>query len=248
MNASTATNKQNSHFNLHTVGVGYLNRVRWVEAKGAGRKSAPFLCCAISALRGNSDAPDYTYFDLRVSGEEAIEMVKELQADVDNNRKVVISFRIGDIYPHVYMRRVKDPSGRPTGESEPAAIIKGRLLLINSISIDGENVYRRNEDDTTDPAQADAGGSSEGQTAGEGEQGDERQNAQDGVSQETQNSAQSHGNRVAIPNNRPYQPRPQQAEAQAQRQNSAPQGRYGDAAYAAGHAAGRVTREFSKNS
>ncbi len=244
MNASIKANKQNSHFNLHTVGVGYLNRVRWVEAKGAGRKSAPFLCCAISALRGNSDAPDYTYFDLRVSGEEAIEMVKELQVDVENNRKVVISFRVGDIYPHVYMRRVKDQSGRQTGESEPAAIIKGRLLLINSISINGENVYRRNEDDTTDPAQADTGVPSEDQAAGEGEQSDVRQSVQDDVSHETFDRPKSHGNRVAIPNNRQYQPRPQPA----QRQSSAPQGRYGDAAYVAGHAVGRVAREFAKNS
>ncbi|QIL80189.1 DUF3577 domain-containing protein [Diaphorobacter sp. HDW4A] len=138
----TATTTQNTdHFNLHVNGVGYLNRVRWVETKSNGRKAQPFLACSISALRGNSEQPDYTYFDLRVSGSEAIQMVEQLMVDVDAQRKVVLSFRIGDIYPHLYMRDIRDDRGNRTNGREPAALIKGRLLLINSISIDGENVY-----------------------------------------------------------------------------------------------------------
>ena len=143
MTASTQTN----HFNLHVNGVGYLNRVRWVETKSAGRKAQPFLACSIAALRGNADQPDYTYFDLRVSGSEAIEMVEQLMVDVEQQRKVVVSFRVGDIYPHLYERDVRDQNGRPTGQREPAVLIKGRLLLINSISIDGENVFRRETQD-----------------------------------------------------------------------------------------------------
>lgn len=136
------------HFNLHTNGVGYLNRVRWVEpSRTAGRRAEPFLACSISALRGDSDNPDYTYFDLRVSGREAIEMVERLEVDVRADRKVFVSFRIGDIYPHTYERDVIDrKTGRKTGEREIASLIKGRLLLINSITIDGENVFRRESD------------------------------------------------------------------------------------------------------
>ncbi|WP_321287714.1 DUF3577 domain-containing protein [Alcaligenes phenolicus] len=139
-NASTQTS---NHFNLHVNGIGYLNRIRWVETKGSGRKAKPFLSCSISAMRGKTDEPDYTYFDLRVSGSEAIEMVEKLKGDVEAKRKVFVSFRVGDIYAHSYMRNLRDENGRTTGEQEPAALIKGRLLLINSVTVDGVNIFRR---------------------------------------------------------------------------------------------------------
>ena len=114
MTASAQTN----HFNLHVNGVGYVNRVRWVEPRrNAGRRAEPFLACSVSAIRGNAESPDYTYFDLRVSGSEAIEMVKRLKVDVEEKRKVFIAFRIGDIYPHMYERDVQR-DGRKTGEKE----------------------------------------------------------------------------------------------------------------------------------
>lgn len=144
---TTASTQTSNHFNLHVNGIGYLNRVRWVETKGSGRKAQPFLACSISSMRGNADEPDYTYFDLRVSGSEAIEMVEKLMGDVEAKRKVVVSFRVGDIYTHVYMRNLRDDKGRATGEQEPAALIKGRLLLINSITVDGVNIFRRASQD-----------------------------------------------------------------------------------------------------
>jgi hypothetical protein len=148
MNAATQTN----HFNLHVSGIGYLNRVRWVQPKQAGRKAQPFLACSVSALRGDSESPDYTYLDLRVSGQEAIELVKKCMEDVDQRRKVVISFKVGDIYPHMYERDVR-VDGQSTGVKEMACLIKGRLLLINTITIDGERVYSRQaEDEAVDMA------------------------------------------------------------------------------------------------
>ncbi|XDF33220.1 DUF3577 domain-containing protein [Paracidovorax avenae] len=140
----TAQQQPREFFNLHTSGIGYLNRIRWVETQGRGRKAEPFLACSISALRGSSDAADYTYFDLRVSGEEAIGLIDSLHDEVNARRKVLVSFKIGDIYPHLYERDVRDQqSGRPTGRKEMATLIKGRLILINSISVDGEKVYSR---------------------------------------------------------------------------------------------------------
>ena len=166
MNAATQTN----HFNLHVSGIGYLNRVRWVQPKQAGRKAQPFLACSLSALRGNSESPDYTYLDLRVSGHEAAELVEKCMEDVDLNRKVVISFKVGDIYPHMYERDVK-VDGRKTGEKEMACLIKGRLLLINTITIDGERVYSRQTDDGVDST--DPEGNHEASQEGEGLSGEE---------------------------------------------------------------------------
>jgi hypothetical protein len=169
MNAATQTN----HFNLHVSGIGYLNRVRWVQPKQAGRKAQPFLACSVSALRGNAEAPDYTYLDLRVSGQEAAELVEKCMEDVDQNRKVVISFKVGDIYPHLYERDVK-VEGRKTGEKEMACLIKGRLLLINTITIDGERVYSRQAEDEAPAPESEGSAESsqddEGSTYDDGQQ------------------------------------------------------------------------------
>lgn len=147
---------QREFFNLHANGIGYLSRVRWVTPSGRGRKAEPFLACAISALRGATDSPDYTYFDLRVSSAEAIELIDGLQKEVNENRKVLISFRIADLYAHSYERDVRDQSGRPTGQKELAGLIKGRLILINSIKVDDQLVYKRAE--STDGAPPEQGG------------------------------------------------------------------------------------------
>lgn len=142
------TTQEKQFFNLHVSGIGYLNRVRWVTPKSGGRRAEPFLACSIAALRGSSDDPAYTYFDLRVSGEEAMEIVDKLAEDVAQQRKVILSFRAGDIYPHLYERDVRE-QGRPTGQKEMATLIKGRLLLINTVKVDGELVYTREQEEPT---------------------------------------------------------------------------------------------------
>ena len=55
-----------------------------------------------------------------------------------------------------YLTDVKDRNGRKTGQKEMAALIKGRLLLINSITIDGERVFTREDEpaDSNDASQA----------------------------------------------------------------------------------------------
>lgn len=212
---------QTNHFNLHTTGVGYLNRVRWVETRSAGRRAQPFLACSISALRGNADQPDYTYFDLKVTGQEAIEMVDRLAVDVQERRKVFISFRVGDIYAHAYEREVKDQNGRPTGRREAAPpIIKGRLLLINSITIDGENVFRRTDDAPADQAPT----------------GEEMQEQ---VGQAVEHEAGEFEQDAPVP-----APAPQRAMPPApvaRQPQSQEQGR--STAYQGGYAAGRVARQ-----
>ncbi|GHD04691.1 hypothetical protein GCM10007320_65790 [Pseudorhodoferax aquiterrae] len=52
---------QSKYFNLHVSGIGYLSRVRWVDnnSRSGGRRSEPFLSCAINALRGSPDDPRY---------------------------------------------------------------------------------------------------------------------------------------------------------------------------------------------
>ena len=225
---------QANHFNLHVNGVGYLNRVRWVEPRrNAGRRAEPFLACSVSALRGNAEQPDYTYFDLRVSGREAIEVVDRLGEDVAAQRKVFISFRVGDIYPHVYERDVKDrQTGRKTGEKELASLIKGRLLLINSITIDGENVFRRDPDAALPEDDTPAGDGGEDQDYGE-----ERLEQEPAAEQQAQpRLAQAQPERQARPQASNARPQPVARQPQARANDQRP-------AYQGGYAAGRAPRQ-----
>lgn len=218
---------QSNHFNLHVNGVGYLNRVRWVEPRrNAGRKADPFLACSVAALRGDSQSPDYTYLDLRVSGHEAIEMVERLREDIEAQRKVFISFRVGDIYPHVYERDAKDREGRKTGGKEIASLIKGRLLLINSITIDGENVYRRDPETAVADEAAPVGDDMAQDSQPEHDQDVPRQSA-----------ARGQHERQAQQQSRPQdrsQPVPRQSQGRSNDQRPA---------YRGGYAAGRAFRQ-----
>jgi hypothetical protein len=132
---------ESKYFDLHTRGFGYLNRVRWVDPKG-GRRADRFLACEINALHGDTSQPEYTKFDVIVSGKDAIELVDRHGEDVEAGRKVLVWFTIGDIWSHAYMREELDrKTRRPTGKEVAAAVIKGRLLRIARIKVDGEVVY-----------------------------------------------------------------------------------------------------------
>lgn len=120
-------------FNFHATGVGWMNRVRLVTPKRGGQS---FLACSVSALHGTTDAPERTCLDLRVSGGEAQRLVERLQKHCEAGKKVFVSFKVGDMYPHIYERQ-----NRETGKPETAALIKGRLLALSSIKIDGEKVW-----------------------------------------------------------------------------------------------------------
>lgn len=118
---------QSKYFDLHTQGLGYLNRIRAVPVK----KGEAYLCCAISALRGAADGPEYTYFDLKVTGTEAKAAIGQLRTAVDNGRKVLIGFKAGDTYPEVFTYE-NGPKKGQTGVST-----KGRLLQVRWVRIDG---------------------------------------------------------------------------------------------------------------
>lgn len=136
------------YFNLHASGCGYLSRVRWVDPqqKRGGRAGDKFLACAINALRGDVSSPSYTYFDLRVSGDEAARVVEELKQAVDENRKVFVAFKLGDFFAEKYERPVLDAQGHKTDKKETKVLIKGRLLLVTHAKVDGEVVYQRDDD------------------------------------------------------------------------------------------------------
>ncbi len=122
---------ESSYFDLLVEGVGYLNRVRVVKPK-SNKKGQAFLACTVSAMRGSTDDVGYTKFDCRVSGSDAQEIVRKLEADVTAQKKVIIGFRIADIYPELFTYE----SGERQGQS--GVSIKGRLLRVKFAKVDGE--------------------------------------------------------------------------------------------------------------
>lgn len=121
---STASNSH--YFNLHTAGIGYISRIREVKPK----KGGAFLACKVSALCGAADAVEYRPFDCRVSGAEAEKLVYRCMDAVNADKKVLIGFNIGDIYPDLY-----------EFNGETKVMMKGRLLRIDWIKVDGQTVY-----------------------------------------------------------------------------------------------------------
>lgn len=151
MSNSTTENK---FFDLHITGVGYVNRIRKVTPK----RGEAFWACDISALNGPANDVEYRRFDCRVSGAEAERLVKKFDLTVAdrkskglNNPKILISFKLGDLYIDTFTRTKGEHAGE-TGVS-----LKARLLFVNWAKVDGQKVYdapRREETSSAEPAAA----------------------------------------------------------------------------------------------
>ncbi|ABI58399.1 DUF3577 domain-containing protein [Nitrosomonas eutropha] len=124
MNQASSNTK--SYFDLHTSGIGYLQRVRIVPVRG-GRRAESFLACTVAALVGPAKDSMLRYFDLKVSGADAKTLVQRYVGVDDPKQRPLIRFRIGDLWGDPYIR----PSGENKGK--PAGSLKGRLLKVELI-------------------------------------------------------------------------------------------------------------------
>lgn len=130
MSMPSQASNQPSFFNLHVEGVGYLNRIRTIKPK----KGQEFLACHVAALRGSDKDVSYTKFDCRVSGADAQDVIRRLQADVAAEKSVIIGFRIADIYPEMFTFEKGERKG------QPGVALKGRLLRIKFAKVDGQSI------------------------------------------------------------------------------------------------------------
>ncbi len=129
--STTSTDSANEYFDLHTTGVGYVNRIRDVEVK----KGSNFMACTIAALRGIKSSVEYTYYDCRVSGTEAAKVIKRLVKACEDERKILIGFRIGDEYSETFVYKTGQKEG------EIGVSTKAHLLYIGWVKVDGDSVY-----------------------------------------------------------------------------------------------------------
>ena len=128
---TTSTN-ETTYFDLHTSGIGYLNRARVVKPK-SGKKFKPFTAVSISALFGSSEDIQYSRYDVTCVTKETAAIIQQYQDDINNDSsKVICQFVISDCYAEPFKNN----------DGDMKAVSKGRLLSIRFIKIDGAMVYQ----------------------------------------------------------------------------------------------------------
>ena len=123
-----SNNESTKYFDLHTSGIGYLNRIREVTPE----EGTPFLSVTIAALRGSVDNVQYTHFECLVSGKKAQEIARQLKSAVEGKLKVLIGFTISDLYAESFTYKNGDKVGE-TGVS-----LKARLIRVSWAKVDGQ--------------------------------------------------------------------------------------------------------------
>lgn len=144
------TPDEKNYFDLHTTGIGYVSRFREVKPS-AGRRFTPFFAMGISALRGSTESPEYTYYDVKIVNDEALDALQRYGAQINgDDTKVLIGFRVGDEFPELYTT-----TDRKTNQPVTRVSMKGRLINLSFIKIkhgdgDYQMVYLRPRDDQSD--------------------------------------------------------------------------------------------------
>ena len=124
------TNENTKYFDLHTTGIGYLNRVREVTPE----EGTPFLAVTIAAIHGSVSDVQHTYFECGVYGEQAQNIVRELKPAVEGESKVLIGFTLSNLKADSFTFTKGDKAGQ-TGVN-----LKARLIRIAWAKIDGQRV------------------------------------------------------------------------------------------------------------
>ncbi|MBC3211067.1 STY4534 family ICE replication protein [Serratia fonticola] len=140
---TTATQNQTNYFNLHVDGLGYLSNLREITTA-----TGSFLTCVINALHGSTEKPDYTRFDVTVSGKEASGLLRRCQKAVDEEKKVLLGFKLSNLTADVFTLT----KGEHAGEVRPT--LKARLIKISWIKIGQEMVYKAEKSAPTPEAPA----------------------------------------------------------------------------------------------
>ena len=124
------TNENSKYCDLHTTGIGYLNRVREVTPE----KGTPFLAVTIAAIHGSVSDVQHTYFECGVYGEQAQNTVRDRMPAVEGESKVLIGFTLSNLRADTFTFKQGDKAGQ-TGVN-----LKARLIKIAWAKVDGQKV------------------------------------------------------------------------------------------------------------
>lgn len=142
-NQVTSTNQPqqagSEFFDHISSGLGYLNSIREVQTK-----KGTYLACKIAALYGRCTEPEYIYYDLNVTAKDAEHLVRRCIAACEAKRKVLVGFSVGDAHPKIFNFT------SPEKQGQQGVSMKGRLLSIGWIKIDGVMVYKAEKKSQSD--------------------------------------------------------------------------------------------------
>lgn len=129
------SNENVKYFDLHTTGIGYLNRVREVTPK----EGSPFLVVTLAAIHGSVANVQHTYFECGVYGNEAKRIVRELKPAVEDESKVLIGFTLSNLKADAFLFQQGDKAG------QPGVNLKARLIKIAWVKVNGQSVTTASE-------------------------------------------------------------------------------------------------------
>lgn len=119
-------------YNLHTTGMGFINRLRRVDVK----KGPSYYAVSIGALYGVVDdatgRAESSLYDLRVVTSRAIDATETLKTAFEEGKKIFIEFKAGDTHAEAFQYK----SGVKAGTW--GACIKGTLLDIRRAWVEGK--------------------------------------------------------------------------------------------------------------
>lgn len=124
------SNETSKYFDLHTTGIGYLNRVREVTPKGG----SPFLAVTIAAIHGSVTNVQHTYFECGVYGDETRRIVCELMPAVEDESKVLIGFTLSNLKADAFTFKQGEKAG------QPGVNLKARLIKVAWAKVNGERI------------------------------------------------------------------------------------------------------------
>ena len=124
------SNENSKYFDLHTTGIGYLNRVREVTPK----EGSPFLAVTIAAIHGSVSNVQHTYFECGVYGDEAKRIVRELAPAVEDESKVLIGFTLSNLKADAFTFQQGDRAG------QPGVNLKARLIKVAWAKVNGQRI------------------------------------------------------------------------------------------------------------
>ena len=123
-----STKEESKYYDLYTTGLGYVNSIKDIEPE----QGLPFLAVRIAALRGEISALQRTHFNCTAMGLQTIDFARQLEPEVNAGKRVLIGFRLSDIYPHVFF------FDRGSNMGRPGVDLRGRLIRIDWARVNGK--------------------------------------------------------------------------------------------------------------
>lgn len=129
------SNENSKYFDLHTTGIGYVNRIRDVTPK----EGSPFLAVTIAAIHGSVTNVQHTYFECGVYGDETQRVVRELMPAVEDESKILIGFTLSNLKADAFTFTQGEKAG------QPGVNLKARLIKVAWAKVNGERIVTESQ-------------------------------------------------------------------------------------------------------